>query len=95
VESTQAVGNTQNAIAWQHGRLAFEGEPLRYVVQDVNRYAKTPIVIADSRVGDLRVTGTVTAANIVGWINSLQAALPIQADIRPDQIVLRPGHHQP
>jgi transmembrane sensor len=88
-ESTQAVGDTASAVQWQHGRMAFEAETLRYVVQDVNRYADKPIVIADARTGDLRVTGTVTEANILGWINSLEAAFGIHADIESDRIVLR------
>jgi len=90
LESTQTVGDASSAVAWQHGRLAFEAEPLRYVVQDVNRYAKKPIVLADSRTGDIRVTGTVTEGNIIGWVNSLQTAFGIRAEIQPDQIVLRP-----
>jgi transmembrane sensor len=89
VESTQSVGDTASAVEWQRGRIAFEAEPLRYVVQDVNRYADKPIVIADARTGDLRVTGTVTEANILGWVNSLEAAFGIHADIQSDQIVLR------
>jgi transmembrane sensor len=89
VESTEAVGDASSAIAWQDGRLAFEAEPLRYVVQDVNRYAEKPIVVADSRTGDLRVTGTVMEANIIGWVNSLQAAFGLHADIQSDRIVLR------
>jgi transmembrane sensor len=88
-ESTEAVGDASSAVAWQEGHLAFEAEPLRYVVQDVNRYAEKPIVIADSRTGDLRVTGTVTEANIIGWVNSLQAAFGLHADIQSDRIVLR------
>jgi transmembrane sensor len=89
VESTQPVADASSAVEWQHGRLAFEGEALRYVVQDVNRYSSKPIVIGDERTGKLQVTGTVTEANIAGWINSLQAAFGIQADIQADQIVLR------
>jgi len=89
VESTQTVGDAASAVEWQRGRMAFEAEPLRYVVQDVNRYADKPIVIADARTGDLRVTGTVTEANILGWVNSLGAAFGIHADIQSDQIVLR------
>ena len=90
LESTQTVSDASSAVAWQHGRLAFESEPLRYVVQDVNRYASKPIVLADARMGDIRVTGTVTETNIIGWINSLQAAFGIRAQIDADRIVLRP-----
>lgn len=88
-QSTQAVGDASSAVAWQEGRLAFEAEPLRYVVQDVNRYAEKPIIIGDTRTGDLRVTGTVGEGNIMGWVGSLEAAFGIHADIQADQIVLR------
>jgi transmembrane sensor len=88
-ESTQSVADASSAVAWQQGRLAFEAEPLRYVVQDVNRYAHKPIVIADERTGDLRVTGTVAETNIMGWVGSLEAAFGIHADIEADQIILR------
>jgi len=90
LESTQALSDASSAVAWQHGRLAFESEPLRDVIQDVNRYASKPIVLGDERTGDLRVTGTVTQANIMGWINSLQAAFGIRAEVDADRIVLQP-----
>lgn len=59
------------------------------MVQDVNRYAEKPIIIADPRMAELRVTGTVTEANIIGWVNSLQTAFGLHADIESDRIVLR------
>lgn len=89
VELTQPVADASSAVEWQHGQLAFEAEPLRYVVQDFNRYSEKPIVIADEHTGDLRVTGTVTEGNITGWGNSLEAAFGIHADIQSNQIVLR------
>jgi len=88
-EAVQSVSDPSSAVAWSQGRLAFEGEPLRYVVEDVNRYATTPVIIADERTGNLRVTGTVSENNIMGWIGSLQAAFGIHADIESNQIVLR------
>jgi len=78
IESTPVSNDASSAVAWQQGRLAFESEPLRYVVQDVNRYTEKPIVIADPRTGALRVTGTVTEDNIIGWINSLQSAFALR-----------------
>jgi transmembrane sensor len=89
MESTQTISDSSSAVSWEHGRMAFEAEPLRYVVQDVNRYAQRPIVIADARLSELRITGTVTEANVVGWVRSLEAAFDIHADIQPDKIILR------
>ena len=69
--------------------MAFEAEPLRYVIQDVNRYSQRPIVIADARLGDLQITGTVFQTNVLGWVQSLEAAFGIHADIQADRITLR------
>jgi transmembrane sensor len=89
VESTSELTNVQSAIEWQDGQLAFEGESLRYVVQDVNRYASKPIVIADERTAMLRITGTISHSNVLGWVKSLQPAFGVRAEIEPNRIVLR------
>jgi transmembrane sensor len=89
VESTSALTNAQSAIEWQDGQLAFEGESLRYVVQDVNRYASKPIVIADEKTATLRITGTISHSNVLGWVKSLQPAFGVRAEIEPNRIVLR------
>lgn len=88
-ETTPAVANVETVIESQDGRMAFEGESLRYVVQDVNRYASKPIVIADERTAELRITGTISSTNVLGWVMSLQPAFGVRAEIEPDRIVLR------
>jgi transmembrane sensor len=89
VESTSVLTNAQSAIEWQDGRLAFEGESLRYVVLDVNRYSSKPIVVADEKTAALRITGTISNNNVLGWVKSLQPALGVRAEIEPNRIVLR------
>lgn len=86
--ATGALTNPAEALEWQHGRLAFESEPLRYVVNDVNRYAKKPIVVGDDSIATLRITGTVAENNIEGWIASLESAFGIRAEENAAQIVL-------
>jgi transmembrane sensor len=89
VELTSELTNAQTAIEWQDGQLAFEGESLRYVVQDVNRYASKPIVLADEKTATLRITGTISSSNVLGWVRSLQPAFGVRAEIEPNRIVLR------
>ena len=76
------------ATSWQQGRLAFDNEPLRYVVQDVNRYASTPILIEDDTVGDLRITGAVLCDNLDGWLASLEKAFGLRVERSAGRIVL-------
>ena len=88
IESTPQTVNAQATLDWQNGRLAFEGESLRYVVEDVNRYTPKPIVIADRGTASLKITGTILSSNVLGWVQSLKSAFGINADIESDRIVL-------
>jgi transmembrane sensor len=77
------------ATDWQTGHLAFHLQPLRYVLEDVNRYAPKPIVLESDNVGGLVITGTVERENIAGWVKSLERAFDLQATEEADQITLR------
>ena len=77
------------ATGWQIGHLAFRLQPLRYVLEDVNRYAHKPIVLETESMGTLVITGTVERENIGGWVKSLEHAFDLQATEEADQIVLR------
>jgi transmembrane sensor len=77
------------ADGWQVGHLAFRLQPLRYVLEDVNRYAQKPIVLDNEGMGTLVITGTVERENIGGWVKSLEHAFDLQATEEAEQIVLR------
>jgi transmembrane sensor len=77
------------ATGWQTGHLAFRLQPLRYVLEDVNRYAHKPIVLENENMGSLVITGTVERENIGGWVKSLEHAFDLEAAEEADQIVLR------
>jgi transmembrane sensor len=77
------------ATAWQFGRLAFHLQPLRYVLEDVNRYASKPIVLEGATLGALVITGTVERENITGWVSSLERAFDLEAVEEYDRIVIR------
>jgi transmembrane sensor len=77
------------ATGWQIGHLAFRLQPLRYVLEDVNRYAHKPIVLETESMGSLVITGTVERENIRGWVKSLEHAFDLQATEEADQIILR------
>jgi transmembrane sensor len=79
----------ESVAGWQTGRLAFRLQPLRYVLEDVNRYASKPIVLDRVDEGALVITGTVERENIAGWIRSLERAFNLEATEETDQIVLR------
>src|SRR5690606_17059020 len=62
---------------WQEGMLSFVDEPLRAVVDRVNRYSADKIALDDATVGELRFTGTVRYDEIVEWARGLDRVFPI------------------
>jgi transmembrane sensor len=89
IEEPTTVEDPTAATAWQMGRLAFHLQPLRYVLEHVNRYAPKRIVLGEDSLGSLVITGTVQRENIDGWIGSLERAFALQASEESDRIVIR------
>ena len=69
-------------------RLEYRDEPLRSVVEDVDRYALHPVLIADSGVGEMRYTGTVNLDAVDAWAGSLPTAFPVSVSRRADAAVV-------
>jgi len=77
-----------DALAWRQGRLEYEGEPLRVVVSDINRYSLTKLRIGDSALGDLRYTGTVFPDSIEVWLSSIEGVFPLRVTERQGERVI-------
>ena len=83
------VADPADAIAWRAGRLSYRGEALRYVIEDVNRYADRPIMLADDAAGNVLFTGTVFQESVATWLTGLEQAFPVVIEKTPDSIVIR------
>lgn len=64
------------ATAWTHGRLTFDDQPLRYVVETINRYSSRRIIVGPSA-GALRFSGIVLDNGIEDWLKSLEVIFPV------------------
>ncbi len=72
--------DTQQALSWRSGSMAFIDESLARVVDNVNRYAAQPIVLADASLAELRYTGTVIQGREADWVEAIEAAFPVRAE---------------
>ncbi len=82
--TTTATVNPQAAVAWRQGRFEYLHEELRYVLADVNRYAKRKIVLDDPRLARLEFTGTVFVDNLDEWLMTLEGSFPLRVVERGD-----------
>jgi transmembrane sensor len=78
------VVDTAKAMGWTEGQVFFEDETLESAAREMNRYARTKIVVADPAIAGLRINGMFRAGNQTGFAGALQTTLPVEVR-RDDQ----------
>lgn len=63
--------------AWQDGRLVFERTPLREVLAVIQRYRPRPVVMHDSSLAELPISGTFDSARLDSMLALLPKILPL------------------
>ena len=75
---------------WTEGRFEYRNEPLRLVLEDINRYSAQPVIIADAALGDMTFTGSLQVDDTTSWLSALPRAFPIEIQTdRQNQVVLK------
>lgn len=67
----------ENQLAWQSGRLVFNGETLIQVIEEISRYTDRHFVFKDEAVKNIRVGGYFHIDNIDEMLDVLQAGFNI------------------
>ncbi len=65
------------SVAWVRGKLDVDGQRLRDVVDEVNRYIERPILIADSELDEFPVTGVFDPRRPDNFLEALAQIHPI------------------
>jgi transmembrane sensor len=74
----ERIPRLEEITSWRSGRLEYVHQPLKIVVQDVNRYTNRKIEFADPSIGELLFTGTVFVDQLDGWLAALPGAFPLK-----------------
>ncbi len=80
--------DVEAATAWRDGRLVLQGRTLDDAINDINRYSRLPIELANTEIGTLEVSGYVRTDDIDAWLSGLEAVFPVRVDVQPDRIVI-------
>jgi len=88
VSSVQSV-SADEVFAWRQGRLIYRDQPLKVVVDDLNRHFTHAVRIEGERVAALRFTGVLTVDGEDATIRRLVGLLPISATRVGDATVLK------
>jgi transmembrane sensor len=84
-----AVSSEQllSELAWRQGAIIFDGESLSAAVSEIERYTDARIVVSDASVAALRVGGRFRTDDVQGFLDGLQAALPVTIRRTADGLV--------
>lgn len=81
---TVSAADAEQATAWRHGKLVFDGTPLAEVAAELQRYRRAPVRVADSAAARMRVSGEYDLAGVEALIDALPATLPVRVERAAD-----------
>ncbi|VVE62074.1 FecR family protein [Pandoraea captiosa] len=76
--------NLSTALAWRDGKLVFQNATLADVVSEVSLYRRSPVVVANDAVGQLRVSSVFSADNTDDLLAALPQFLPVTVQTLAD-----------
>lgn len=79
----QVSPDAQAQTAWQRGKLIFNGRPLREVIAELERYQHGRILISDSQLGALQVSGVFDLNDPHGLLRTLEQRYALKVTYLP------------
>jgi transmembrane sensor len=80
-------------LAWREGAVVFDSEPLSAAIAEIQRYTDARIVISDSGIATLNVGGRFKTDDLQGFLNGLEAALPVRIRRSADGLIYIDPRH--
>ncbi|MBK0022902.1 FecR domain-containing protein [Ochrobactrum sp. S46] len=86
--SVVSIANAETVLSWRDGRLVFENEPFKQVLQEIGRYYRHSIIVTSDRIGQAKVTGNYRLDNPERTIRSLAATIGATVTRLPGGILI-------
>lgn len=83
---SQGTVDMQQALAWTHGRIAFDNEAVAQVAAEFNRYNNVQISMEDGAVGELPISGTFNVHDVSTFVAFLGTLPHVRVEKRGDHI---------
>jgi transmembrane sensor len=74
-------------LAWRDGAVVFDSAPLSEAITEIQRYTDARIIISDPTIGTLPVGGRFKTDDLQGFLDGLEAALPVKIRRTSDGLV--------
>lgn len=79
---------TEEIASWRRGQLIFRDRPLAQLLDELSRYRKAPVGLADAALAERRVSGSVNIARPDAFLAALPQLLPVQVEHLADGTAL-------
>jgi transmembrane sensor len=86
--SREPLKQLANELGWRRGVLIFNQTPLSEAADEINRYNRKKLVIADSAVGRLKIGGTFPKNNVNAITAAVRELFGLRVEDRGDEIVV-------
>jgi|HubBroStandDraft_2_1064218.scaffolds.fasta_scaffold11113_1 transmembrane sensor len=91
--TSMSVGRTSaatllNELGWRRGVLIFDRASLAEIADEVNRYNRKKLIIADAAVGRINIGGTFRIDDVQAIANAAREAFDLHVEDRGDAIVI-------
>lgn len=85
------AADVRREVSWRHGQVVFENESLADAVAEINRYSRNQIVLGDTRLAALKISGAFNTGDTDTFVDAVTAYFPIERAVsQSDAIVLKP-----
>jgi transmembrane sensor len=90
---TVSAEQVSSELAWRDGAVVFDSAPLSEAITEIQRYTDARIIISDPTIGTLPVGGRFKTDDLQGFLDGLEAALPIRIRRASDGLVYVDPRH--
>jgi transmembrane sensor len=66
------ASDVDTLLAWQHGMILFNGEPLTAAIAEVARYTNARFLLADQALADIPIKGSFRTGDVAGLLRALR-----------------------
>lgn len=90
-----AAADVERVARWQQDQVIFRDDTLEMAVAEMNRYAETPIVVEDPKIGNLRISGVFGTHGQENFLAAITTYYPLVAEHRSSGSVVLVWHPFP
>ena len=83
-----AQADVARSLAWEGGQLSFVDEPLSSVVERLNRYSRSKIVVGDARAAAIQINGVFNAGDSQAFLDAVQRAYQLEVRRSDDAAII-------